>query len=216
MQIVGRNSSHFTRLPRIFAHELGVPLELIPIYDMRALGPEVYAGNPALKLPILRTENSVVFGALNICRVIAERATRPARIVWPEDLRDDLSRNAQEMVWHAMTAQVQIIMGTGIGKLPADNVFFVKTRTGLEGALSWLDTHLAAALAALPAPRDVSVFEVSLFCLVEHLSFRITVPVEPYPALARFAAELATAKASARETAYRLDKPPEATSSDRR
>jgi glutathione S-transferase len=216
MQIIGRNSSHFTRLPRIFAHELGVPLELVPVYDMRALGPEVYAGNPALKLPILRTENGVIFGALNICRVIAERATRPSRIVWPEDLRDDLSRNAQEMVWHAMTAQVQIIMGTGIGKLPADNVFFVKTRNGLEGALSWLDANLAAALAVLPAPRDLSVFEVSLFCLVEHLSFRITVPVEPYPALARFAADFAAAKASARETPYRFDKPPEATASDRR
>jgi glutathione S-transferase len=216
MQIVGRNSSHFTRLPRIFAHELGVPLELVPIYDMRALGPEVYAGNPSLKLPILRTENGVIFGALNICRVIAERATRPARIVWPEDLRDDLSRNAQEMVWHAMAAQVQIVMGTGIGKLPADNVFFVKASTGLEGALSWLEANLAAALGALPSPRDLSVFEASLFCLIEHLSFRITVPVEPYPALARFAAELAATKASARETAYKFDKPPEATASDRR
>ena len=208
MQIVGRNSSHFTRLPRIFAQELGVPLELVPIYDMRALGPEVYAGNPALKLPILRTEYGVMFGALNICHAIAERATRPARIVWPEDLRDELSRNAQEMVWHAMTAQVQIVMGTGIGKLPADNVFFVKIRTGFEGALSWLETNLAAALRALPSPRDLSVFEVSLFCLIEHLSFRITVPVEPYPALARFASDFAAAKPSVRETAYRFDTPP--------
>ena len=207
MQIVGRNSSHFTRLPRIFAHELGVPLDLVPIYDMRALGPEVYAGNPALKLPILRTENGVVFGALNICRAIAERATHPARIVWPEDLADDLSRNAQEMVWHAMTAQVQIVMGTGIGKLPADNVFFVKIRTGFEGALSWLEANLAAALSALSSPRELSVLEVSLFCLIEHLSFRITVPVEPYPALARFAAQFAT-RSSARETRYRFDTPP--------
>jgi glutathione S-transferase len=216
MQIVGRNSSHFTRLPRIFAQELGVPLELVPIYDMRALGPEVYAGNPALKLPILRTETGVIFGALNICRAIAERATRPARIVWPEDLRDDLSRNAQEMVWHAMTAQVQIIMGTGIGKLPADNVFFVKTRTGLEGALSWLEANLAAALNVLPSPRDLSVFEVSLFCLMEHLSFRVTVPVEPYPALARFAAGFAAANASARATPFKFDTPPAAASSDKR
>jgi glutathione S-transferase len=216
VQIIGRNSSHFTRLPRIFAQELGVPLELVPIYDMRALGPEVYAGNPSLKLPILRTADGVIFGALNICRAIAERATRPARIVWPEDLRDALSRNAQEMVWHAMTAQVQIIMGTGIGKLPADNVFFVKTSAGLEGALRWLEAHLAAALAALPSPRDLSVFEVSLFCLIEHLSFRVTVPVEPYPTLARFAADFAAAKASARETAYKFDRPPAATSSGTR
>jgi glutathione S-transferase len=207
MQLVGRSSSHFTRVTRIFAHELGVPIELVPIYDMNELGPEVYAGNPALKLPILRTTDGVVFGALNICRTLAEHATRPARIVWPEDLHDKLSRNAQEMVWHAMTAQVQIIMGTGIGKLPADNVFFVKIRAGLEGALSWLDAHLPEALRALPTPRDVSVFEVTLFCLLEHLSFRTTVPVTPYPALARFADDFAT-KLSARETVYKFDTPP--------
>ena len=207
MQLVGRSSSHFTRLTRIFAHELGVPIELVPIYDMKELGPEVYAGNPALKLPILRTADGVVFGGLNICRTLAEHATRPVRIIWPEDLHDELSRNAQEMVWHAMTAQVQIVMGTGIGKLPADNVFFVKIHAGLEGALSWLDAHLPEALRALPNSRDVSVFEVTLFCLFEHLSFRPTVPVTPYPALARFADDFAT-RLSARETVFKFDTPP--------
>src|SRR5215510_5008950 len=97
LQIVGRSSSLFTRLPLIFAEELAVPYELVPIYDMTALGPEVYAGNPALKLPILRVQGTALFGALNICRAIDERAERPARVVWPEDLRSILSRNAQEL-----------------------------------------------------------------------------------------------------------------------
>jgi glutathione S-transferase len=209
LQIVGRSSSLFTRLPLIFADELAVPFELVPIYDMTALGPEVYAGNPALKLPILRADGSVLFGALNICRALAERASRPVRIVWPEDLRDDLSRNAQELVWHGMAAQVQLTMGTLIGKLPAENVFFVKTRAGLEGALQWLDTNLAHALSALPAPRDLSVLEVSLFCLVEHLAFRGTLPIEPYAALVDFTREFAK-RPSARRTAYRFDSPPPA------
>ena len=34
LQIVGRRSSHFTRLTRVFAEELGVPYEIVPIYDM--------------------------------------------------------------------------------------------------------------------------------------------------------------------------------------
>ena len=209
MQIVGRSSSHFTRVPRMFAEELGVPYELVPIYDMRALGPDVYAGNPALKLPILRTDGGVLFGAQNICRAIVERAGKPARIVWPEDLPDELSRNAQELIWHAMTAQVQLVMGTAIGKLPADNVYFAKIRAGFEGALRWLDAHLADAMRALPAPRDLSVFEVSLFCLIEHLEFRVTVPVAPYAALVQFAREFAK-KPSAQRTAYRIDTPPSA------
>ena len=206
LQIVGRTSSLFTRVPVIFAEELAIPYELVPIHDMTALGPEVYAGNPALKLPILRSDGSVLFGAQNICRALAERAGSPERVVWPEALRDDLSRNAQELVWHAMATQVQIVMGTIVNKLPPDNLYFVKARTSLEGSLRWLDSNVVAALAALP-PRDVSLFEVSLHCLVEHLTFRGTLAVEPYPALVGFCKDFA-ARPSAQRTVYRFDAPP--------
>ncbi len=209
IQIVGRSSSLFTRLPLIFAEEIGVPYELVPIYDMTALGPEVYAGNPALKLPILRREDSVLFGALNICRAVAEKAERRVRIVWPEELRSVLSRNAQELVWHGMAAQVQLVFGTLVGKLPADNVYFTKARAGLEGALQWLDAHVTDVMSELPAPRGLSVFEVSLFCLVDHLVFRGTLDVEPYPSLVRFTQAFA-GRPSAKRTAYRFDSPPPA------
>ncbi len=54
LQIVGRRSSHFTRLTRIFAEELGLSYDVVPIYDMTPQDPSIYANNPALKLPILR------------------------------------------------------------------------------------------------------------------------------------------------------------------
>lgn len=206
LQIVGRSSSLFTRLPLIFAEELAVPYELVPIYDMTALGPEVYAGNPALKLPILRMQDFVLFGALNICRAIDERAELLARVVWPEEHRSVLSRNAQELVWHGMAAQVQLVFGTLVGKLPADNVYFTKARAGLEGALQWLDTHLTNVMSELPAPRRLSVFEASLFCLVDHLVFRGTLSVERYPSLVRFTREFSE-RPSAQRTAYRFDSP---------
>jgi hypothetical protein len=34
LQIIGRSSSLFTRMPLIFAEELGVPVQLVPIQDM--------------------------------------------------------------------------------------------------------------------------------------------------------------------------------------
>lgn len=207
MQLVGRRSSVFTRMPLIFAEQLGVPYEFIPIPDMTLASPDVYAGNPALKLPILRDGADTMFGALNICRVIAERAAgagNTARIVWPEELRDTVSRNAQELVWHGMAAQVQLVMGTVLGKLPAENLFFVKARAGLVASLDWLDRHVAEARQALPAPRGLSVLEVSLFCLVEHLSFRPTVPLAACPSLVAVAAEYGRQGAAAR-TAYRFD-----------
>ena len=207
MQIVGRRSSLFTRMPLIFAEQLAVPFELVSIHDMTALGPEVYAGNPALKLPILRNGDRVLFGAHNICRAIAERAIKPVPIVWPEQLRDDLSRNAQELVWHCMAAQVQLVVGTVIAKLSPENIYFAKARAGLEGSLRWLDTHLAEALQVLPAQRELSLFEVSLFCLTEHLGFRGTVAVEQYSALRKFTQEFAP-RPSAQRTAFRFEAPP--------
>lgn len=206
VQIVGRSSSHFTRVPRIFAHELGVAVELLPVRDMTSEDAASYGGNPALKLPTLRTATGPVFGAENICRKLAALADATPGIVWPEQVRDDLTRNAQEMVWHGMSAQVQLIFGTMVGKLPADSLYFTKGREGFEGALRWLDGNLRQALDGLPAPRDLSLFEVTLFCLVEHIGFRATLPLDPYPSLRQFAHEFAR-RPSARHTEYRFDQP---------
>lgn len=203
MQLVGRHSSLYTRMPLMFACELGVPLDFQPVPDMTRIDVASYAGNPALKLPILRLEGAELYGALNICRAIAENSTSQKLIIWPELLADTLSRNAQEMVWHAMGAQVQVVMGTVVNHLPAEDGFFAKTRAGLDGALGWLDARVHDCLAALP-PRGLSVFEVSLFCLVEHLAFRPSVALDPYQALRAFAAAYG-ARDCARRTAYRFD-----------
>ncbi len=206
VEIVGRSSSHFTRVARMFAHELGVPSNFTPVRDVTSTDPEAYGGHPALKLPTLRHAGGVVFGTEHLCRTLAELAPAPRRVVWPEELRSALARNAQELVWHGMAAQVQLVFGTRIAKLPADNVYFAKGRLGFEGALRWLDDHLATALAELPEPRDLSLFEVALFCLVEHVRFRDTLPLEPYRALLRFADDHGR-RASARATPYALDVP---------
>lgn len=210
LQIVGRRSSLFTRVALIFAEELELAYELVPIYDMTALDPQRYGDNPALKLPILRRNGSSVFGTVNICRTLVEStSSRAARIVWPEELRDDTSRNAQELVWHCMAAQVQLVMGTVVGKLPDDNVLFVKTRTGMENALAWLNEHLHEVLQALPRARDLSVFEVSLFCLLEHLAWRGPMQTDHGAALMRFAHRFGQ-RPAAQQTAYQFDAPPQA------
>jgi glutathione S-transferase len=203
MQIVGRSSSLFTRVALIVAHEVGVELELVVIRDMASVDPATFGGHPALKLPLLqRDDGSIVVGTENICRVLVESGTR-RRIVWPEDVRDDLGRNAQEMIEHAMAAQVQWVMGTIVGKLDGEHPFFAKGRAGFEGALRWLDTNVESVVAALP-DRDASLFEIELFCLVEHLVFRASLPVAPYPALVAFANAWSQRK-SARATVFRFD-----------
>ena len=204
VEIIGRSSSHFTRVTQIFALELSVDYRLVPIFDITATDSNAFAGNPALKIPTLRRDGALLFGTENICRALAELSTSGKRVVWPEELKSDLSRNAQELLWHSMTAQVQLAIGTIVSKLPADNVFFTKIRAGFEGALRWLDANLDPALAAIPADRDLSLLETGLFCLLEHLPFRGTLPLEPYPMLVRFAKQFAT-RASAQRTTYRFD-----------
>lgn len=187
--------------------EVGVGIELVPIADLTDLSPAAYANNPALKLPILVRGESQLFGTLHICRALAEMADPPRRVIWPEELSDDRARNAQELVWHAMSAQVQLVLGTAIAELPADNIYFQKARAGLEGALRWLDANLAATLEALPWPRDTSVLEITAYCLIEHLRFRETVSLEPHGALLAFARSYG-ARTSAQRTPYRFDVPP--------
>lgn len=186
-RLFGRRSSHFTRVAAIYAHALDVDVERVVVTDLMALDPAAYGGHPALKIPTLHIAGDLVFGAEPICRRLAACAGRAGdpRLVWPEQLGDAVARNAHELTWHAMAAQVQLVVGTGFAKLPADNPFFAKAAAGLRGALAWLDAHVDGVVAGLP-PRDLSLTEVGLLCLIEHLAFRPTVPVADYPALARF------------------------------
>jgi glutathione S-transferase len=172
----------------MFAHELGIDYELVVVHDLKSTDPANYQ-HPALKLPVLRDGDSVVFGTENICRTLAgdRWVETPASL-----------RNAQELAWHAMQAQVQIVMGTIIGKLPADNIYFEKIRRGFEGAMAWLDANIVFV------PRDATLLPITLFCLVEHIRFRPTLTLEAYPALATFAHEFGT-RPSAVATAYRFD-----------
>lgn len=205
MKLFGRSSSHFTRIARIFAHELAVPCEFEQIFDITSTDPAVFGENPALKLPTLSTPDGLVFGTENICRTLAEHAARSVTVTWPEHLTGRLSRNAQELVWHGMSAQVQLVFGTSVGKLPVDDVYFVKARAGLEGSLRWLDTNLDAALEALPPVRPLTLFEVALFCFVTHLDFRPTVSTEPFTRLRHFCTTFG-ARDSAKATPYEFPK----------
>lgn len=76
VRLTGRSSSHLTRVARIFAHELDVPVEFGVVQDLTSLDAAVYGAHPALKIPTLHTGDAAVFGTDNICRKLAELAGR--------------------------------------------------------------------------------------------------------------------------------------------
>lgn len=208
IQIIGRSSSHFTRVARMFAHELGVPFALEVVHDFTSLDSAAFCGNPALKIPSLREGDDLLFGTENICRRLAELAGRAndPRVIFPDRSHDAVVRNAQELTWHAMATQVQLVVATLFGKIPVDNPFVAKAQASLRGALAWLDAHARTAIARLP-PHDVSLLETCLLCLFEHLEFRPTVPLDGLTALRAIAAELAQRPAAA-ATVFRFDATP--------
>jgi len=204
--IVGRSSSHFTRVARIFALELGVPHAFEPVYDLRSVAAGDYAGNPALRMPILKHGAEVWFGALPICRVLARSASRAARIAWPEALESPLLSNAQELTLQAMATGVELLMSAETGS----SGYADKRRASLTNSLGWLDQHVDAALAALPE-RDTSYLETTLFCLTEHLEFRQVLSTRPFTRLVAFCERFGE-RASARATPFVFDSPPSAAS----
>lgn len=209
LRLIGRASSHFTRVAALYADELGLEVTRVVVADLTSIDSTSYGGHPGLKIPTLVVDGAPVFGAEHICRRLAGLAGRAddPTLVWPEDVAIDVVGNAQELTWHAMAAQVQIVAGTVLGDLPREHRFFAKAAVGLVGSLGWLDAHLPTALAHLPTPRALSLLEVTAFCLIEHLAFRPSVPLAPYAQLIAFAADFAR-RPSARRTAYRLERQP--------
>ncbi len=197
--LVGRSSSHFTRVPRIFALELGVPLAFRAVPDLRSLDAATYAGNPALKVPVLLDAEGPLFGAENICRALARRSA--ARVVLRGDVADRRVANAEELTHHVMATEVSILMPRLMGD---DREAQPKLRRSLENALAYLDEHVDGALLALPADRAVSFLEASLFCALTHLPWRNVMDVAKYERLTAFSARFGE-RESARQTEYRFD-----------
>jgi len=201
--VVGRSSSHFTRTARIFALELGVPHAFQPVFDLTALDPETYAGNPALKVPVLVTGDGPLFGTENICRELVRRSGRGAEVVLRGAVADRRVANAEELALHAMSTEVSLI----VAQLAGDaRLAPAKLDRSLDGSLRHLDDHLDEALAALPAPRLLSFLEVAVFCLVTHLPFRKIRSVDGHPRLVEFCRRFG-ARSGARATEYAFDQP---------
>lgn len=183
LALVGRSSSHFTRVARIFAAELGVAHDFEVVSDLMASSPDRFGGNPALRLPVLRTPEGEWFGTLNICRELARRSSQARRIVWPEQLLTPLLANAQELVLQAMATEIELIM-SGLERA-APTPHLAKRRASLEASVKWLDQHVAQIVLGLPA-RDLSFLETTLFCFTQHLSFRQVLSTAPFHHLTTF------------------------------
>lgn len=200
--IVGRQSSHYTRMVRMLALELGLDVGFEPIHDLMSRDRAAFAGNPALKLPILRVNYGAVFGSMNICRYLARAAEAEADVLWPESVDSPLLLNAHEILAHAMAMQVEVVTHEIVAKRPPDAVS-VKRRESLENCLAWMEENLETLQSQWPS-RKIILFDLGLFCLLAHVPFRNPMDLSAMPRLRAFSDEFAE-RASAKATPYRFD-----------
>lgn len=206
LTVIGRQSSHYTRVVRLLAHELGVPCVLEPIHDLLSGDPAVFGGNPALKAPAVRVQGRVIWGSQNACRIVARRsAGGEGAVAWPEQATSLLLMNAHELVAHAMAAQVEVVFHEVVSQRAPDAASR-KRRASLVNCLAWLDAHLDAVLADLPGDK-LALLELQLFALIEHLPFRNPMDLSGWPQLVAFAARW-RGRPAALATPYRFDPPP--------
>jgi glutathione S-transferase len=201
LEIVGRSSSHFTRVTRVFAHELQVPHTFRPVLDLTSLDQDAYAGHPALKVPALVDERGSLFGSENICREIVRRSTTRSRVVMRGEVDDRTVQNAEELTVHVMTAEVSLILAKLAGD---DRLAPPKVTRSIENSLDYLDAHVDVVITTLPAERVLSFVEVGLFCVVRHLPFREIMDVSRWSRLAAFCDRFGE-RPSAKATEYRFD-----------
>ena len=205
--IIGRQSSHYTRMVRLLAHALGAEYRLQPVHELLSEDPATFAGNPALKLPALRIGADVWWGSANACRALARAVPGgEARVFWPEQATTPLLANAHEVLAHAMAVQVEVVFHERVSQRPPDATSR-KRRRSLELCLDWLDAHWDAVRSGLPAGR-IALFDLGLFCLLEHLPFRNPMDMTTLPRLAAFVAE-SGARPDAQATPYRFDPAPD-------
>ena len=205
-RVIGRSSSHFTRVTRVFAHALKVDYDFTPVYDLNSREVSEYGDNPALKLPVLVTDQGPWFGVLPICRELVRRSPAPVRVVWPEQLEDRLAANAQELVLQGMTNEVVLVM-RGVLSTGEKTAYDDMTYDSLGRILAWLDAQLPRVLRSLDPARALSFLEVTTYCFVTHLSFRQIFDVSGYPNLQAFCRSVGD-QSALRETDYRFDTAP--------
>ena len=196
----GRSSSHFTRVVRIFALELGVPHDFRPVLDLTTVDSSAYAANPALKVPVLVDEQGSLFGAENICRALLRRSGKTATsVIMRGDVPDRAVANAEELTLHVMSCGVSLIMAKA-----TDSAAPPKVTPSMQNSLLYLDETLDTTLLALPPSRLLSFFEVTLFCVVTHLKFREIFDASGFHRLQDFCLSFAE-RDSAKATLYRFD-----------
>lgn len=135
-KLYGTPRSHFTRIVRVVAHELSLPLAWVDVGNVGAA--EAFGGNPLMQVPALDDDGHTIWGSDNVCRYLVERERKDPVGVTALDWR---GRNLLSVIHGVMAAEVRLVLAERAG-LSTDGEFFAKSRQTIRDGVAFVDTNL--------------------------------------------------------------------------
>lgn len=182
MQLFATPLSHYSRKVRLLLDHYGIDYEFMHIGNVASAKPEVFRGNPVMKVPVLVDGSTWLIESDHIAAYIVRRHD-------PEDRYRVLAADADTLNLHAvlnaiMAEEVKLILAERTGLDTRPHAFFDKARRSVGQGLEWIEAHARCFNAARYGYR-----EFHLVCLWDHLQHYELFPLR-YPKLAAIVAEL--------------------------
>jgi glutathione S-transferase len=168
--------SHYARKDRILIDALKLDVQLLDAGNVADQDPELFAGNPLMKVPTLITdEGQAIFESDHIAEYLVRQHDPQDRYqVLTTDLK---ALNARAVMNGVMAAEVELVMAERSGIDAGKYQRYAKFRNTVDQGLAWLE-----ARSAMFEDNVISYAGFHLVCLWDHLVLYQMFAL-PYPRL---------------------------------
>ena len=157
--------SHFSRKVRIVLRELSLPCEESFVPDLLSSDPADFAGNPILRVPVLRDGASWVIESDQIVRHLLETHDR-GNDRFSFFSMNTVQRNALSILSAIMGAEVELLLSRRSGLVSeAGALYFGRYRSVIGHGLAWIEANGAAVWPE----AEFSYLDIALACMWDHL-----------------------------------------------
>lgn len=159
--------SHFSRKVRIVLRELSVECEESFVPNLLSSDPADFAGNPILRVPVLRDGAIWVIESDQIVRHLLETCDRDSDRFWFFSM-NAAQRNALSILSAIMGADVELTLSKRSGlAAEAGALYFARYRSLIGHGLAWIEANGAAVWPE----AEFSYLDIALVCMWDHLRY---------------------------------------------
>ncbi len=168
LKLVLTPQSHFSRKVRIVLTELKLECEFIYVQNLLSTDPSKFAGNPILRVPVLKDGEHMIVESDSIVRYLLEKYESAENDRFSFFQMTSPQRNALSFISAIMGAEVELILSQRSG-LPLEPMphYFQRYREVIRHCLARLEREGAAIWPT----REFSYLDIALICMWDHLGY---------------------------------------------